>query len=59
MQERVKVTAKKVGDIIDVKNCVDGVKKAMEKENYEECASHIQRFLNIDASGDSSLSLLL
>jgi hypothetical protein len=46
------VAAKKVGDIIDVKNCVDGVKKAMEKENYEECASHIQRFLNIDSSGD-------
>ncbi|KAL6057907.1 Golgi transport complex subunit 4 [Balamuthia mandrillaris] len=49
-RERLKTTIHKVNDIIDVKNCVNGVKAAMEKEDYETAASHIQRYLNIDKS---------
>ncbi len=41
---------KKVADIIDLKNCIEGVQKAMESEDYEAAAAHIQRYLNIDES---------
>lgn len=39
---------KKIGDILDLKTCRDGMFKAMELENYEEAAMHIKRFLSID-----------
>jgi len=31
----VKETKKKVIDIIDIKNCIDSVKKAMQNQDYE------------------------
>lgn len=37
-------------DIIDVKNCIDGVGKAMEDSDFETAASHIHRFLKLDDS---------
>jgi hypothetical protein len=42
-RERLKETMKKVTDIVDIKNCVEGVQKAMDNENYEVAAGHIQR----------------
>ncbi|PRP87064.1 oligomeric Golgi complex subunit 4-like [Planoprotostelium fungivorum] len=58
---RVGNVTKRVNDILDVKNCIEGVQRAMEKEDYEEAASYIQRFLNIDPSvfeGSSSAEQL-
>lgn len=37
-RERVKTTMKKVEDIVDVRNCIDGVGKALAQERYEEAA---------------------
>eukprot|EP01117_Protostelium_nocturnum_P008586 TRINITY_DN3084_c0_g1_i1.p1 TRINITY_DN3084_c0_g1~~TRINITY_DN3084_c0_g1_i1.p1 ORF type:complete len:732 (-),score=257.77 TRINITY_DN3084_c0_g1_i1:1304-3499(-) len=50
IRNRVGQVSKRVNDILDVKNCIEGVQSAMEKEDYEGAASHIHRFLNIDPS---------
>jgi len=50
VRARVKESLKKVSDIIDVKKCYEGVHKALQQENYEEAAAHIERYLNIDES---------
>ncbi|UJR30145.1 hypothetical protein I4U23_017685 [Adineta vaga] len=39
---------RRANDIIDLKKCTDGVKKALEDEEYEQAAAHIHRYLNID-----------
>ncbi|CAF1294888.1 unnamed protein product [Adineta ricciae] len=39
---------RRANDIIDLKKCTDGVKKALEFEEYEQAAAHIHRYLNID-----------
>jgi len=39
-----------VSDILDVKNCIDGVQLAMIDEDYEKAAGHVKRFLHIDKS---------
>uniref|UniRef100_A0A6G1SN13 Conserved oligomeric Golgi complex subunit 4 n=1 Tax=Aceria tosichella TaxID=561515 RepID=A0A6G1SN13_9ACAR len=38
----------KIGDILDLKTCRNGMAKAMQSNNYEEAAMHIKRFLSID-----------
>lgn len=38
----------KIGDILDLKTCRNGVLRAMQLNNYEEAAIHIRRFLSID-----------
>lgn len=38
----------KVGDILDLKACREGVQNAMRTDNYEEASIHIKRFLSID-----------
>lgn len=38
----------KIGDILDLKTCRNGMLTAMEMSNYEEAAMHIKRFLSID-----------
>eukprot|EP01116_Phalansterium_solitarium_P001645 TRINITY_DN1145_c1_g1_i1.p1 TRINITY_DN1145_c1_g1~~TRINITY_DN1145_c1_g1_i1.p1 ORF type:complete len:733 (-),score=336.79 TRINITY_DN1145_c1_g1_i1:79-2277(-) len=50
LRERLRETTRKVQDIIDVKNCIEGVQRAMDLENYAEAASYIQRYLHIDES---------
>lgn len=37
-RERVRTTMRKVEDIVDVRNCIDGVGKALAQERYEEAA---------------------
>lgn len=37
-RERVRTTMKKVEDIVDVRNCIDGVGKALAQERYEDAA---------------------
>jgi len=41
---------KKTNDIIDLKNCIEGVQIAMSREDYDLAASHIHRYLHIDKS---------
>jgi hypothetical protein len=38
----------KIGDILDLKTCRNGMVNAMQSHNYEEAAMHIKRFLSID-----------
>ncbi|EGC37614.1 hypothetical protein DICPUDRAFT_149769 [Dictyostelium purpureum] len=60
IRERIKDTLKKVDDIIDLKNCIEGVQKAINKEDYEGAAQFINRYLSIDKSvlEDSSIEKL-
>ncbi|CAF0945754.1 unnamed protein product [Adineta steineri] len=41
---------RRANDIIDLKKCTDGVKLALEDEEYEQAAAHIHRYLNIDST---------
>ena len=41
-------TLRKIGDILDLETCSDGVMEALRSGNYEEAAVHIKRFLSID-----------
>lgn len=49
-KSRVVACLQRANDIIDLKKCTDGVKKALEDEEYEQAAAHIHRYLNIDAA---------
>lgn len=35
----------RVDDIMDLKACTDGVKTALQNEDYEQAAAHVHRFL--------------
>ncbi|KYQ91932.1 oligomeric Golgi complex component [Tieghemostelium lacteum] len=48
IRERIKGTLKKVDDIVDLKNCIQGVQQSIDIEDYESAAFHINRYLNID-----------
>jgi len=39
-----------VNDLIDLQLCSDGVKSALEDEDYEQAAAHLHRFLSMDES---------
>ena len=47
---RLSSALSRVSDILDVKNCIDGVQLAMIDEDYEKAAGHVKRFLHIDKS---------
>jgi hypothetical protein len=47
---RLQETTKKVEDIIDLKQCIEGVAHAMEESDFETAASHVSRFLALDES---------
>lgn len=47
-KRNVYAALKRVDDIIDLKNCVDGVQQAMTSGNYEQAAVHIRRYLDLD-----------
>ena len=40
-RERVRSTMKKLEDIVDVRNCIDGVSKALAQEWYEDAAGTV------------------
>ncbi|GAM25890.1 hypothetical protein SAMD00019534_090650 [Acytostelium subglobosum LB1] len=48
IRERIKETLKKVDDIVDLKNCIEGIQKSLELEDFEAAANHVHRYLNID-----------
>eukprot|EP00795_Rhopilema_esculentum_P001200 gene1200-15566_t len=47
-KSRVQDTIKRVDDILDLKSCVEGVETALRKEEFEQAAAFIHRYLNLD-----------
>ncbi|EEF47059.1 conserved hypothetical protein [Ricinus communis] len=48
-QSRVNITLSRIDAIVERGNCIDGVKNALESEDYEAAANYVQTFLQIDA----------
>ncbi|XP_043706360.1 conserved oligomeric Golgi complex subunit 4-like [Telopea speciosissima] len=48
-QSRVQSTLSRIDATVERGNCIEGVKKALETEDYEAAAQYIQTFLQIDA----------
>eukprot|EP00794_Sanderia_malayensis_P019155 gene19155-21075_t len=48
VKSRVQDTIKRVDDILDLKSCVEGVEAALEKEEFEQAAAYIHRYLSLD-----------
>lgn len=49
-QSRVSDTLLRIDAIVERGNCIDGVKKALESEDFESAAKYVQTFLQIDAT---------
>ena len=47
-KSRVYDCQQRVNDLIDLRLCADGVKQALNEENYEKAAAHLHRYLNMD-----------
>lgn len=48
-QSRVRSTLLRINAIVERGNCLEGVNKALETEDYESAAKYVQTFLQIDA----------
>ncbi|KAM1675417.1 hypothetical protein FF1_040947 [Malus domestica] len=48
-QSRVKSTLLRLDAIVERSNCIDGVKQALDAQDYEAAANYVQRFLQIDS----------
>ncbi|KAG5549684.1 hypothetical protein RHGRI_014849 [Rhododendron griersonianum] len=48
-QSRVNDTLLRIDAIVDRANCLDGVKKALDSEDFESAANYVQTFPQIDA----------
>ncbi|XP_070674333.1 conserved oligomeric Golgi complex subunit 4-like [Malus domestica] len=48
-QSRVKSTLLRLDAIVERGNCIDGVKQALDSQDYESAANYVQRFLQIDS----------
>jgi hypothetical protein len=48
-QSRVNSTLLRIDAIVDRSNCIDGVRKALETEDFESAAKYVQTFIQIDA----------
>uniref|UniRef100_A0A2P2J7Y5 Conserved oligomeric Golgi complex subunit 4 n=1 Tax=Rhizophora mucronata TaxID=61149 RepID=A0A2P2J7Y5_RHIMU len=48
-QSRVNSTVLRIDAIVERGNCIEGVKNALESEDYEAAAKYVQTFLQIDA----------
>ncbi|XP_057291059.1 conserved oligomeric Golgi complex subunit 4-like [Hydractinia symbiolongicarpus] len=47
-KSRVQEAIKRVDDILDLKSCVEGVQSSFQKEEYEQAAAFIHRYLSLD-----------
>lgn len=47
---RVVECLQRVSDLMDLRTCAEGVKTAMEQEDYELAAQHIHKFLTLDSA---------
>ena len=48
-QSRVNETLLRIDAIVERSNCIDGVFKALESEDFENAASYVETFFSIDA----------
>ncbi|XP_008233046.1 PREDICTED: conserved oligomeric Golgi complex subunit 4-like [Prunus mume] len=48
-QSRVKSTLLRLDAIVELGNCIDGVKQALDTQVYESAAKYVQRFIQIDS----------
>ncbi|PQQ16052.1 conserved oligomeric Golgi complex subunit 4 [Prunus yedoensis var. nudiflora] len=48
-QSRVKSTLLRLDAIVERGNCLDGVKQALDAQDYESAAKYVQRFIQIDS----------
>lgn len=48
-QSRVQTTLARIDAIVDRTNCIDGVKQALEVEDYETAAKYVETFLQLDS----------
>lgn len=48
-QSRVNETLLRIDAIVERSNCIDGVQKALDNEDFESAANYVQTFLQIDA----------
>lgn len=39
----------RLDDTVEHSNCIDGVKQALEGQDYESAAKYVQRFIQIDS----------
>uniref|UniRef100_A0A8C8VFP1 Conserved oligomeric Golgi complex subunit 4 n=1 Tax=Pelusios castaneus TaxID=367368 RepID=A0A8C8VFP1_9SAUR len=49
-KNRLYQAIQRADDILDLKFCMDGVQTALKKEDYEQAAAHIHRYLSLDKS---------
>eukprot|EP00271_Cylindrocystis_brebissonii_P006642 TRINITY_DN19407_c0_g1_i1.p1 TRINITY_DN19407_c0_g1~~TRINITY_DN19407_c0_g1_i1.p1 ORF type:complete len:758 (-),score=117.00 TRINITY_DN19407_c0_g1_i1:172-2445(-) len=47
-QSRVQETITRIDAIVDRTNCIDGVKSALDSEDYEAAAKYVETFLQLD-----------
>lgn len=47
-KQRVEESLQRIKDVLDLRFCTEGVQVAMQNEEYEVAAGHIQRFLKMD-----------
>ncbi|XP_065827817.1 conserved oligomeric Golgi complex subunit 4-like [Oscarella lobularis] len=47
-KNRVHEAMGRVDDVLDLRSCVEGVQTAMEREDYEQAAAHVHRYLALD-----------
>ncbi|XP_071736060.1 conserved oligomeric Golgi complex subunit 4-like [Rutidosis leptorrhynchoides] len=47
-QSRVNDTLQRIDAIVERSNCIDGVQKALESEDFESAANYVKTFLEID-----------
>ena len=50
VKTRVEAVIQRVEDILDLKNCTDGIKIALDNEDYEIAAGHIHRYRTLDTN---------
>ncbi|XP_057718932.1 conserved oligomeric Golgi complex subunit 4 [Arachis stenosperma] len=55
-QSRVRSTLLRIDAIVERANCLDGVHRALENEDYEAAAKYVQTFLQIDSQYKDSAS---
>lgn len=53
-QSRVNDTLLRIDAIVERGNCIDGVQKALDSEDFESAAAYVQTFLQIDAKYQDS-----
>ena len=59
VSKRVQDCLTRVGDLVDLKTCTEGIQSALDNEEYENAALIVQRFLKIDEEEVKKQSALM